>query len=59
MMRASPSSLDLLAWIPMLVLTGPAWRWELRRLRLRPFSAAAQLITTDRRGILRLATHWA
>ncbi|GEC10723.1 IS1380 family transposase [Streptomyces spinoverrucosus] len=51
-------ALDLLAWMPMLALTGAARRWEPRRLRLRLFSAAAQLVTTARRRILRLAHHW-
>ncbi|MGW7367056.1 IS1380 family transposase [Streptomyces sp. NPDC054841] len=51
-------ALDLLAWMPMLALTGAARRWEPRRLRLRLFSAAAQLVTTGRRRILRLAEHW-
>ncbi|MGW9025155.1 IS1380 family transposase [Streptomyces sp. NPDC055722] len=51
-------ALDLLAWMPMLALTGAARRWEPRRLRLRLFSAAAQLVTTGRRRILRLAQHW-
>ncbi|MGW9028055.1 IS1380 family transposase [Streptomyces sp. NPDC055722] len=51
-------ALDLLAWMPMLALTGTARRWEPRRLRLRLFSAAAQLVTTGRRRILRLAKHW-
>ncbi|WP_431966842.1 IS1380 family transposase [Actinacidiphila sp. bgisy160] len=51
-------ALDLLAWMPMLALTGPARLWEPRRLRLRLFSAAAQLATTGRRRILRLAKHW-
>jgi hypothetical protein len=51
-------ALDLLAWMPMLALTGPARRWEPKRLRLRLFSAAAQLVTTGRRRILRLAKHW-
>jgi hypothetical protein len=51
-------ALDLLAWLPMLALTGQARRWEPRRLRLRLFSAAAQLVTTGRRRILRLAKHW-
>ncbi|GAA3368522.1 IS1380 family transposase [Streptomyces sannanensis] len=51
-------ALDLLAWMPMLALTGTARRWEPRRLRLRLFSAAAQLVTTGRRRILRLAQHW-
>ncbi|GGX24601.1 hypothetical protein GCM10010383_63760 [Streptomyces lomondensis] len=51
-------ALDLLAWMPMLALTGQARRWEPRRLRLRLFSAAAQLVTTGRCRILRLARHW-
>ncbi|MEV6994313.1 IS1380 family transposase [Streptomyces sp. NPDC093228] len=51
-------ALDLLAWMPMLALTGKARLWEPRRLRFRPFSAAAQLVTTSRRRILRLAQHW-
>ncbi|WP_411153339.1 IS1380 family transposase [Streptomyces sp. A30] len=51
-------ALDLLAWMPLLALTGTARLWEPRRLRLRLFSAAAQLITTGRRRILRLAGHW-
>jgi hypothetical protein len=51
-------ALDLLAWMPMLALTGQARRWEPKRLRLRLFSAAARLVTTGRRRILRLAYHW-
>jgi hypothetical protein len=51
-------ALDLLAWMPMLALTGQTRRWEPRRLRLRLFSAAAQLVTTARRRHLRLAAHW-
>lgn len=31
-------ALDLLAWMPMPALTGPARLWEPRRLRLRLFS---------------------
>jgi DDE family transposase len=42
----------------MLALTGKARLWEPRRLRLRLFSAAVQLVTTGRRTILRLARHW-
>lgn len=37
-------ALDLLAWMPMLALTDKTRRWEPRRLRLRLFSAAAQLV---------------
>lgn len=51
-------ALDLLAWMPLLALTGTARLWEPRRLRLRLFSTAAQLITTGRRRYLRLAKHW-
>ncbi|WP_406282500.1 IS1380 family transposase [Streptomyces sp. NBC_00209] len=51
-------ALDLLAWMPMLALTGKARRWEPRRLRLRLFSAAAQIVTTARRRRLRFARHW-
>ncbi|MFG3093962.1 IS1380 family transposase [Streptomyces sp. NPDC048202] len=51
-------ALDLLAWMPMLTLTGKARLWEPRRLRLRLFTAAGQLVTTGRRWILRLARHW-
>ncbi|MCX5555285.1 IS1380 family transposase [Streptomyces sp. NBC_00038] len=51
-------ALDLLAWMPMLALTGKARLWEPRRLRLRLFTTAGQLVTTGRRRILRLARHW-
>ncbi|MDJ0460552.1 IS1380 family transposase [Streptomyces sp. H27-C3] len=51
-------ALELLAWLSMLALTGTARRWEPRRLRLRLFAAAAQLITTSRRRYLRFARHW-
>jgi hypothetical protein len=51
-------ALDLLAWMPMLALTGRARLWEPRRLRFRLFSAAGQLVTTGRCRILRLARHW-
>jgi hypothetical protein len=51
-------ALDLLAWLPMLALTGKPRLWEPRRLRLRLFSAAAQLVTTGRRRHLRFTHHW-
>lgn len=51
-------ALDLFAWMPMLALAGNARRWEPKRMRLRMFSAAAQLATTGRRRYLRLARHW-
>lgn len=38
-------ALDLLAWMPMLALTSKTRRWEPKKLRLRLFSAAAQLVT--------------
>ena len=51
-------ALDLLAWMPMLALTGKARLLEPRRLRLRLFTAAGQLVITGRRQILRLSQHW-
>jgi hypothetical protein len=51
-------ALDLLAWMPMLALTGKPRLWEPRRLRLRLVAAAAQLVTTARRRHLRFARHW-
>lgn len=47
--------------MPMLAptgLPGPARLREPRRLRLRLFSAATQLITTARRRHLRFTHHW-
>ncbi|MCW2870542.1 MAG: ISMsm3, transposase [Streptomyces oryziradicis] len=49
-------ALDLLAWMPMLALQGDTRRWEPKKLRVRLFSAA-QLVTSGRRRILRLARH--
>ncbi|WP_329538502.1 IS1380 family transposase (plasmid) [Streptomyces sp. NBC_01450] len=51
-------ALDLLAWMPMLALTGKARRWEPKKLRLRLFSAAAQLVHTRRRHGLRFTPRW-
>ncbi|PSK54232.1 hypothetical protein B0E38_03800 [Streptomyces sp. 111WW2] len=51
-------ALDLLAWMPMLALTGETRRWEPRRLRFRLLSTAAQIVTTARRQYLRFARHW-
>ena len=51
-------ALDPLAWMPMLALTGDARRWEPKKLRLRLFSAAAQLVNTSRRRWLRLPARW-
>ncbi|GGV92330.1 hypothetical protein GCM10015535_53190 [Streptomyces gelaticus] len=53
-----PIALDLLAWMPMLALTGETRRREPRCLRLRLFFAAAQLVTTARRRHLKFAHHW-
>ncbi|WTW91915.1 IS1380 family transposase [Streptomycetaceae bacterium NBC_01309] len=51
-------ALDLLAWMPMLALTGEVRRWEPKKLRLRLFSAAAHIVTTGRRKTLRFTRHW-
>jgi hypothetical protein len=49
---------ELLAWMQMLALDGPARAWEPKRLRLRLFSAAGRLVRGGRRLRLRLATTW-
>jgi hypothetical protein len=49
---------DLLAWTAMLALTGPARRWEPRRLRLRLFSAAGRLVRGSRRIRLKISARW-
>lgn len=51
-------ALDLLAWMPMLTLTGRARLWEPRRLPFRLVPATGQFVTTSWRRILRLARHW-
>jgi Transposase DDE domain group 1 len=51
-------ALDLLAWMPMLALTGDIRRWEPKKLRLRLFSAAGQLVNTGRRHWLRFTARW-
>ena len=45
---------DLLAWMAMLCLDGPAKRWEPKTLRHRIFTMAATLAHTARRTILHL-----
>lgn len=50
--------LGLLAWMPMLALTGRTRRWEPKKLRHRLFSAAAQLVNTGRRHWLRPPARW-
>jgi len=42
----------------MLAFTGPARRWEPRRLRLRLFSVAGRIVRGGRRLRLRLAATW-
>jgi hypothetical protein len=49
---------ELLAWMQMLALDGPARRWEPKRLRLRLFSAAGRVIRGGRRLRLRIAATW-
>jgi hypothetical protein len=49
---------ELLTWMQMLALTGPARSWEPKRLRLRLFSTAGRLIRGGRRLRLRLAATW-
>jgi hypothetical protein len=49
---------ELIAWIQMLTLDGPARAWEPKRLRLRLFSAAGRLVRGGRRLRLRLAATW-
>ena len=49
---------ELLAWTQMLALTGPARRWEPKRLRLRIFTCAGRIVRGGRRLRLRLAATW-
>ena len=49
---------ELLAWMQMLTLDGPARKWEPKRLRLRLFSAAGRLTRGGRRLLLRIASTW-
>jgi hypothetical protein len=49
---------ELLAWMQMLALAGDARRWEPKRLRLRIFAVAGQLVRGGRRLRLRLAERW-
>jgi hypothetical protein len=49
---------ELLAWMAMLALDGPARRWEPRRLRLRIFTCAGRIVRGGRRLRLRLAASW-
>ncbi|GGN99012.1 IS1380 family transposase [Microbispora bryophytorum] len=49
---------ELIAWMQMLALDGPARRYEPKRLRLRLFAVAARLARGGRRLRLRLAASW-
>jgi hypothetical protein len=49
---------ELLAWMQLLALDGPARAWEPKRLRLRLFSVAGRLSSGGRRLRLRLAMNW-
>jgi hypothetical protein len=49
---------ELLAWMQMLSLEGPARAWEPKRLRLRLFAVAGRLVHGGRRLRLRLAAAW-
>jgi hypothetical protein len=49
---------ELLAWMAMLALAGPARRWEPEKLRLRSCSAAGRIIRGGRRLPLRLTARW-
>ena len=49
---------ELLAWMQILALDGPARRWEPKRLRLRIFTCAGRLVRGGRRLRLRLAASW-
>ncbi len=49
---------ELLAWMQMLALHGPARRYEPKRLRLRLFAVAARLVRGGRRLRLRITAHW-
>src|SRR5216684_2696685 len=53
--RSSRLACELLAWMQMLALAGPARRWEPKRLRLRIFSCAGRIVRGSRRLKLRLA----
>jgi hypothetical protein len=49
---------ELLAWMAMLALGGPAQAWKPKRLRLRLFAAAGWRARGGRRLRLRLAATW-
>jgi hypothetical protein len=49
---------ELLAWMQLLALDGPARRYEPKRLRLRLLAVAGRLVRGGRRVHLRLAARW-
>jgi hypothetical protein len=49
---------DLLAWTQRLALSGPAARYEPKRLRLRILTVAARLVRTARRQLLHIDPAW-
>ena len=49
---------ELLAWMQILALDGPARLWEPKRLRLRIFTCAGRIVRGGRRLRLRLAASW-
>jgi DDE family transposase len=49
---------DLLAWTQRLALTGPAARYEPKRLRLRLLAVAGRLVRTARRQLLHIDPAW-
>jgi Transposase DDE domain group 1 len=49
---------ELLAWMQMLAFTGPARRWEPKRVRARLFACAGRVVRGGRRLRLRLAATW-
>jgi hypothetical protein len=49
---------ESVAWTQTLALVGEAKRWEIGKLRFRLLSAAARLICTGRRVVVRLPERW-
>jgi hypothetical protein len=49
---------ELTAWMQMLALTGPARRWEPKKLRFRLLTTAGRIVRGSRRLRLRLDAQW-
>jgi hypothetical protein len=49
---------ELTAWIQLLALTGPARRWEPKKLRFRLYAIAGRIVRGGRRLRLRLDARW-